>query len=158
MIKYFKLTHSTDPAAKQPSFICSRVVDGVEQVLDRYEVRLFTSDEGSEGYFVVDFNGSTPTIDDCIYLQDGDLSTYLEITGFSAGSIVDGGEYHGTWTPGGSSIIDHFTRMGGVSPNHLQWEDLATQVSEKATITMTTTDPGEGVALDANNFIAVYTR
>ena len=37
-----------------------------------------------------------------------------------------------------------------------QWQDLANRVKEKAKITMTTTDPGEGSALAANNFIAVY--
>lgn len=37
-----------------------------------------------------------------------------------------------------------------------QWEDLATRVKEKAKITMTNTDPGEGSALSANNYVAVY--
>lgn len=37
-----------------------------------------------------------------------------------------------------------------------QWEDLVTKVKAKPTITMTSTDPGEGSALAANNFIAVY--
>lgn len=37
-----------------------------------------------------------------------------------------------------------------------QWEDLATRVNAKATITMTSTDPGEGSPLAANHYIAVY--
>lgn len=37
-----------------------------------------------------------------------------------------------------------------------QWEDLANRVKEKAKITMTTTDPGEGSALAADNYIGVY--
>lgn len=43
-----------------------------------------------------------------------------------------------------------------------QWEDLTTKIKAKAdttsvpVITMTTTDPGEGAPLAANNFIAVY--
>lgn len=43
-----------------------------------------------------------------------------------------------------------------------QWEDLAARVKAKAdpsdipTITMTTTDPGEGSPLAENNFVAVY--
>lgn len=41
-----------------------------------------------------------------------------------------------------------------------QWEDLATRVksagSGNANITMTMTDPGEGSALSANNYVAVY--
>lgn len=39
-----------------------------------------------------------------------------------------------------------------------QWEDLANRVKAKSdvTITMTSTDPGEGVALEANHFIGVY--
>lgn len=37
-----------------------------------------------------------------------------------------------------------------------QWQDLADRVKEKAKITMTNTDPGEGSALSANNYVAVY--
>lgn len=39
-----------------------------------------------------------------------------------------------------------------------QWEDLASRVKSAggATITMQTTDPGEGSPLAANHFIAVY--
>lgn len=37
-----------------------------------------------------------------------------------------------------------------------QWQDLAARVKEKAKITMTNTDPGEGSALSANNYVAVY--
>ena len=39
-----------------------------------------------------------------------------------------------------------------------QWEDLASRVKAKSdvVITMTTTDPGEGSALAANNYIGVY--
>lgn len=37
-----------------------------------------------------------------------------------------------------------------------QWQDLATRVKEKAKITMTNVDPGEGSALAENNYVAVY--
>lgn len=37
-----------------------------------------------------------------------------------------------------------------------QWQDLADRVKEKAKITMTNTDPGEGSALANNNYVAVY--
>ena len=37
-----------------------------------------------------------------------------------------------------------------------QWQDLANRVKEKAKITMTTTDPGEGSALAEDNYIGVY--
>ena len=39
-----------------------------------------------------------------------------------------------------------------------QWQDLAARVKAKSDvqITMTTTDPGEGSALTANNYVAVY--
>lgn len=37
-----------------------------------------------------------------------------------------------------------------------QWEDLANKVQSKATVLMTTTDPGEGSALEENHFIGVY--
>ena len=39
-----------------------------------------------------------------------------------------------------------------------QWEDLTARIKAKSdvNITMTTTDPGEGSALSANNYIAVY--
>ena len=37
-----------------------------------------------------------------------------------------------------------------------QWEDLVDKIQSKATITMTTTDPGEDSPLAANNYIGVY--
>ena len=37
-----------------------------------------------------------------------------------------------------------------------QWQDLAARVKEKAKITMTNVDPGEGSALAENNYVAVY--
>lgn len=55
-------------------------------------------------------------------------------------------------------LVDNTPKTATVS----QWQDLATKVRAKAdssdvpTITMTTTDPGEGSALAANNFIGVY--
>lgn len=39
-----------------------------------------------------------------------------------------------------------------------QWGDLARRVKERAKITMQNTDPGEGVALAANEFIGVYNQ
>lgn len=55
-------------------------------------------------------------------------------------------------------LVDNTPKTATVS----QWQDLASRIKAKAdssdvpTITMTTTDPGEGSALAANNFIGVY--
>lgn len=66
-----------------------------------------------------------------------------------------------TSTPGSVGRIYEDTTNGeayvctAVSGNTYTWEKL-TRASEIPTFTMTTTDPGEGQPLAANNFIAVY--
>ena len=37
-----------------------------------------------------------------------------------------------------------------------QWEDLINRVKNSTTVTMTTTDPGEGASIGANELIGVY--
>lgn len=59
----------------------------------------------------------------------------------------------------GTATPVSFTTLDGSTPKiatTAQWQDLANRVNAAPTITMTTTDPGEGSPLAENNYIAVY--
>lgn len=61
------------------------------------------------------------------------------------------------WAANSAKIT--FTTLEDTTPKTAtasQWQDLITKVKNKATITMTDTDPGEGSALAANSYVAVY--
>lgn len=79
-------------------------------------------------------------------------STYVTFSGLSPNTqyIVKWDRYPVT--------AETFTTLEDLPRTALesQWEDLANKVKEKAVITMTDTDPGEGSPLAANHFIAYY--
>lgn len=61
------------------------------------------------------------------------------------------------WAANSAKIT--FTTLEDTTPKTAtasQWQDLIAKVKNKATITMTDTDPGEGSALAANSYVAVY--
>ena len=82
-------------------------------------------------------------------------------------NLAEGASYNLTWTWAYYDEGDYVTVETGTvqvdvpdntprTATQSQWEDLIARVKNSATITMTTTDPGEGAPLAENHFVAVY--
>lgn len=104
--------------------------------------------------------GGTTVFTDSIIdpgMSAGDVVT-TPVTGLTANTA-----YSVTFTEAGNNVADPITfttkKIGYDEPRTAtqeQWEDLAARIKQAPVITMTSTDPGEGVPLAENNFIAYY--
>lgn len=113
----------------------------------RYRVKLFSDSAG------------TQTVKTSTWVTPSSGDTEID---FSLSSVSPGIYYAQAYSDAPetltSIILADLRDMTPKIATQAQWEDLADRVKAKSDvkITMTTTDPGEGVALAANNFIAVY--
>lgn len=135
-----------------------------------YTINVTSHDETSAVIHITNEDApSTPVSNMEVYVKEG---TAWNDTPFAASAKTDAngdatvaglvpGKTYGIWRQGAATasttpVTFTTTARDFKIPTAAQWQDLATRVKAAPVITMTSTDPGEGGTLAANNFIAVY--
>lgn len=109
----------------------------------------------------IQINGSTISATDTTYSDfTGTDGTQTGIAGLVPAPVAtDAGKFlkaDGTWGVAGGSGPTVVQTTGTSTTDVMSQNAVTTELNTKATITMTTTDPGEGASINENQLIGVY--